>query len=175
PDFDPLIGDILRRDPQGIFVLTEDMFGSYGDGLRARFAKTIPDVLSRVICLAYQQQDDYRSLLMAADVLLDPPHFGGVNSTYDGLSLGKPIVTQPSEFHRGRYTYGCYRKMEMFDCVANTTDEFVDMAVQLGTDSNYREEIGRRLREASQVLFCDEQAVTEHERLLSELIAEARK
>lgn len=174
PDFDPLIGGILRRDPQALFVLTEDMYGSYGDCLRARFAKTLPDVLSRIICLNYQEQHEYRSLLIAADVLLDPPHFGGVNSTYDGLSLGKPIVTQPSGFHRGRYAYGCYRKMEMFDCVAYTADEFVDIAIKLGTDKAYRESVEARLREASHVLFHDEGAVSEHERLFGELIEEAR-
>lgn len=174
PDFDPIIGDILRRDAQGIFVLTEDSFGAYSDSLRARFAKTIPDVISRVIFLDYQPQDDYRSLLMAADVLLDPPHFGGVNSTYDALSLGQPMVTQPSKFHRGRYTFGCYRKMEVLDCVASTADEYVDVAVKLGTDRDLREEVGARLKEASQTLFHDDQSVTEHERLFGELIAEAR-
>ena len=61
---------------------------------------------------------EYLHLVAAADVLLDPRPYGGGVTSYDGFSLGKPIVTWPTQFHRGRYVLGHYRKMEIMDCVA---------------------------------------------------------
>ena len=107
----------------------------------------------------------------AADVLLDPLHFGGVNTTYDGLSLHKPIVTLPSQFQRGRYTLACYKKMGMSECVAENPTHYVDLAVRLGTDAEFRDHVSRRIRQTSDVLFEDQQAVDEHARIFRELIA----
>ena len=175
PDFDPVLAGILRRDLQGVIVIVEDPGGRFvAGGLRERFAATIGDVADRIVMLPYQSHADYLSLLVAADVLLDPLHFGGVNSTYDGFSFNKPIVTLPSPFQRGRYTLACYRKMELTDCVAASADEYVEIAVALGTDVAYRREIEEKIRRASPVLFRDTEAVREHERIFSALIEEAR-
>ena len=169
-DFDRMLADILRRDGRGIVVLTADRFGQLAAKLRQRFAAVMPVVSDRICFLPRQSHHDYLALLAAADVLLDPPHFGGVNSTYDGLSLGKPVVTMPSGFHRGRYTYGCYRKMGMTECIATDREDYVARAVALGTDADYRRMIEGRIREASRVLFEDHEAVSEHERLFRELL-----
>ena len=106
PDFDAIIAAILRRDNLGVMVITEDRYRHAAKQLRSRFARRMADVTERIVFLPRQSRPDYLSLMAAADVLLDPPYFGGVNTTYDGISLAKPIVTMPSRFHRGRYTYG---------------------------------------------------------------------
>jgi protein O-GlcNAc transferase len=109
-----------------------------------------------------------------ADVLLDPIHFGGVNSSYDAFSLGKAVVTRPSPFHRGRYTLGCYRRMGINDCIAASDRDYVNIAFSLGTDRRRRAELEARIGAQSETLFEDRHSVTEHERLLAELIAAAR-
>ena len=45
------------------------------------------------------------------DVMLDPYPFGGCNTSFEGFFLGKPIITMPSDFINGRFTYGLYKKM----------------------------------------------------------------
>jgi predicted O-linked N-acetylglucosamine transferase (SPINDLY family) len=175
PDFDPLLGGILRNDPQGVLVITEDRFRFAAEQLKARFASTLPDVAGRVRWLPRLPIEEYRALIAASDVLLDPPHFGGVNSTYDGLALGKPIVTCPSPFQRGRYTLGCYRKMNIDDCIATDAAAYVKIAVRLGTDSDYRAALSHRILGASEVLFEDQEAVREHERLFEILVEGARR
>jgi predicted O-linked N-acetylglucosamine transferase (SPINDLY family) len=119
--------------------------------------------------LPHQSQSEYLSLLAAADVLLDPPHFGGVNSTFDGLALGKPIVTWPSDFHRGRFTLGCYRRMGLDDAVAASAEEYVQKAVAMGSEPDLRREVAARIRASRHVLFEDPLAVSEHERILRHL------
>ena len=175
PDFDPILAGILRQDAQGVVVVTEDRNGRLiAQQLRQRFAATIPDVAGRIVFIPFQPISDYLSLIAAADVLLDPLHFGGVNSSYDGFSLNKPIVTLPSRFQRGRYTLACYKKMGVSACVASDPQQYIDIAVALGTDAAFRSEVVEKIRRASPVLFEDMEAVREHERIFSMLVEEAR-
>ncbi len=175
PDFDPILAQILRRDEAGEIVLVEDRRGRLAaEQLRARFAARLGDVASRIRFVPFQSASSYLSLVAAADVLLDPVHFGGVNSTYDGLSLSQPIVTLPSHFQRGRYTLACYRKLGVMDCVARDADHYVEIAVALGTQVDFRVQLSDKLRRASPALFDDRGAVIEHERIFSQLVDESR-
>ncbi len=171
PDFDAILAGILRRDAQGTVVATHDRRGTVvAEELRRRLIVQMPDVADRVVFLPFQAPREYLSLIVAADVLLDPLHFGGVNSTYDGFSLNQPIVTLPSAFQRGRYTLACYQKMGLDECVAVDASHYIDMAVRLACDADHRRAVVERIRRASAVLFEDVQAVREHERIFSELI-----
>jgi predicted O-linked N-acetylglucosamine transferase (SPINDLY family) len=174
PDFDPLLGEILRGDPRGIVVVTEDRYGYGARKLEERLRRTIPDVASRVLLIPRRNLPDYLNLVGAADVLLDPPHFAGVNTTYDALALDQPIVTWPSGFHRGRYTYGCYRKMGLLDCIATSAADYVRIALELACDSDHRETVRQRIRQRKHRLFHDEGAVAEHARIFREVVNRAR-
>lgn len=174
PDFDPVLAAILRSDGHGRIVITSDRGGRIAEKLRRRFVRTLDDVAGRVVFLPHLDRADYLALTAAADVLLDPPHFGGVNTTYDGLSLNQPIVTRPSAFHRGRYTYGCFGRMGYEETVARSDEDYIDKAVRLATDVEYRHKVKQDLAEASEQLFEDGQAVEDHRYLFEALIAEAR-
>ena len=174
PEFDAILAGILRRDARGLVVCREDSFDRFtADRLRRRFVMNMPDVARRILFLPFQANADYLSLVGLADVLLDPLHFGGVNSSYDGFSLNQPIVTLPSQYQRGRYTLGCYRKMGLMDCVATNLDHYVDIAVALATDSALRTGVVEKIQRASDRLFDDIEAVHEHERILSALLAKS--
>jgi predicted O-linked N-acetylglucosamine transferase (SPINDLY family) len=153
PEFDALLGDILRRDSRGHLVLIQGKYPHWAERLKRRWAMTMPDVLDRVHWLPPLPREDFLSLLAACDVLLDPYPFGGGNSSYEGLALGVPIVTLPAPLLRGRLTYGLYRKMGVLDCVAASGREYAERAVALGSDRSYREVVGGRIRSASHVLF----------------------
>lgn len=169
-EFDALLAGILRQDPLGVVLITGDAHGTQSRRLGQRFARTMPDVADRIHILPRLDHHTYLSLLHHADVLLDPLHFGGVNSTYDGLSLGQPIVVLPSGYHRGRYTLGCYRKMGVSDCIAVDSKHYVELAVQIGRNADFRQELRQRLFPASDVLFEDHTAVSEHEGIFAELL-----
>jgi predicted O-linked N-acetylglucosamine transferase (SPINDLY family) len=61
------------------------------------------------------------------------------------------------------------------DCVARSAEEYVQIAVKLGCDPEWRNEVSNRLRESRWRVFEDRQAVTEHERLFRELVARSRQ
>jgi predicted O-linked N-acetylglucosamine transferase (SPINDLY family) len=174
PDFDPALGEILRRDPAGEVVLLERQHAAEIELLRNRFRATIPDCVERIRFLPRQNHDDFLDLLAASDVLLDPFHFGGGTTSYEAMALGIPVVTWPSAFMRGRATYACYRKMGITDCVAKDRGHYAELAVELGTDREYRRAIGSRIQSASEAIFCDDGAVCAFQNFFQETVEKAR-
>ncbi|HEX3727433.1 MAG TPA: hypothetical protein VHV08_14365, partial [Pirellulales bacterium] len=166
PEFDSILAEILRRDPAGEIVLLECQQAYWMQLVQRRFARTMPDVASRVRFLPAQRNADFLELNATADVLLDTIHFGGGNTSYEGLALGVPIVTLPGEYLRGRITLALYRKMQVLDCVVASNEQYVEQAVRLGTDVDYRRMVTERIEAASDVLFEDLAEVRELERAL---------
>jgi len=70
-----------------------------------------------------------------------------------------PIVTLPTEFHRGRYTAAVYRKLGVQDCVAADPDEYVDIALRLAADADFRRHVCGRIADTVDTLFNDTAAV----------------
>jgi predicted O-linked N-acetylglucosamine transferase (SPINDLY family) len=166
PEFDELLGGILRGDPQGVLVFLEGTNSHWADLLRQRFAATLPDVADRVRFLPLQSREDFLGLSAAVDVLLDPIHFGGGNTSYEGLAFGVPIVTLPSPYLRGRITLALYEQMGLLDCVVPSHAAYIDLVVRLGTDPAYRAEMQAKIRAANPVLYGNTAGVRELEEFL---------
>jgi predicted O-linked N-acetylglucosamine transferase (SPINDLY family) len=165
PDFDAALGSILRRDPRGLLILIEGHhFEHWAELLLKRFRKTFPDVIDRVRFLKAMPTKDFLCLLKTADALLEPPYFGGGNTTYESFACGIPIVTWPGPFMRGRVTLGCYRQMGVTDCVAADPQSYIEIALRLANDSGWRQEVSHKIRANAHVIFEDMEAVRELER-----------
>jgi len=174
PDFDALLAGVLRRDPRGQVLLITRTDQRFLDALFLhRFEQAHADVIDRIKILPQQNYPTYLNLVAAADVLLDTVHFGGGITTYDGLALGTPIVTLPANFMRGRMALGCYNYIGVLDGVANTPDDYVGIAVRLGTEPDYRAHVSRVIRAANGQLFEDERVVRETERFFRAAIDRA--
>ncbi len=168
PDFDAIIGDILRQDQQGVVVVLRKK-AHHVALVQQRLAETLPDVLNRIRWIAAPSQRDYFSLLALADVCLDTPHYSGMNISYDTFAVDTPIVTWPGEFMRGRYTVALYEKMEILDCVAPDLAQVGDVACRVGMDRAYRHEISRQIKQRSQLLFENQAIVTEFSRFFEQI------
>jgi len=166
PEFDAVLAEILRRDPLGDLVLLEGKYPYWGQLLMERFARTMPDVVSRVRFMGRLKRVDFLALNAAADVSLDPMHFGGGNTTYEALALGTPVVTLPGDFLRSRISLALYKKMGYFDCVVQTPDQYVDLAVRLGCEPEFRQATQRAILDSADVLFDNRQAVRDLEDFL---------
>jgi predicted O-linked N-acetylglucosamine transferase (SPINDLY family) len=127
--------------------------------------------MERVRFLPRLTPEAFLSLNSLADVLLDPIHFGGGNTTYEGLSVGTPVVTLPSRFLRGRITYALYQQMGMLDCVVNSPDEYVQLALKLGTDADYRQAMREKILAANGALYENMAGVHQMEQFLQQAVA----
>ena len=131
----------------------------------------MPDVLERIHFVAWQFYNDFLNLNAISDVLLDPVYFGGGRTTYESLSMGLPIVTMPSKMLSGRMALAMYKKMGVMDCVADTPQQYIDLAVKLAGNADFRGVVRRKIKEANSVLFEDMEAVRELERFFKEAVA----
>ncbi len=171
PDFDAALGNILRHDPRGLLILIEGQnFEHWAKLLMNRFKKSFPEAIDRVRFLKAMPTTEFLSLLMAADALIEPPYFGGGNTTYESFACGLPIVTWPGPFMRGRVTLGCYRQMGVMDCVANDAQVYIRIAIRLANDKPWREYIKARIRANAHALFEDMEAIRELEHFFEKAV-----
>ncbi|MGR3303931.1 MAG: tetratricopeptide repeat protein [Candidatus Scalindua sp.] len=164
PDFDDVIGALLRQDTRGILVLIEGKHKHWTKLLHDRFSRTFPDVIDRVRFLPPMPAKDFLSLLMVSDVNLDTPYFGGGNTSLESFACNVPVVTWPGKFLRDRLTLALYKQMGFMECVADNAQSYLDIAYRLANDKTWRDEIKDKIRANSDVLYEDIEAVHELER-----------
>lgn len=153
PDFDAALAGILARDASGRIVLAESRQPAANGKLRARFERVLGKDAGRIRFLPPMDVETYHRLLCVSDVMLDPFPFGGVNTTYDGLSFGLPVATLPGKFQRGRYAYGCYMQMGLEGLAATSLEDYVERAVRWGRDAEERREVQRRIVDRGEQIF----------------------
>jgi predicted O-linked N-acetylglucosamine transferase (SPINDLY family) len=173
PDADALFSAILREDAQGFLVALESRTMRAAESLRRRFQRTLGSLSSRVVFVPPQSPDDFCRLLTLADVIVDPPHYSAGFTAYDAFALGLPVVSLPDDFAVGRYTLGCYRKMGLERWVPASAEEYVALAVRLGTDQEFRHECRSKIADQSGVLFEDVEAVRAYEEFFEQVLQEA--
>lgn len=169
PDFDLILSAILHADPLGKIILLNGGKENYSKLLKKRFEQTIPDVIDQIIILPRLSEADFLNLVLQADVMLDPIYFGGGNTTYEALGLGTPVVTLPGNHLRSRISYACYQQMDFLDCVAHNIEEYINIAVNIGTNPEYRQIISQTILAKNYKLFQNQEALKEMEQQLLKL------
>jgi predicted O-linked N-acetylglucosamine transferase (SPINDLY family) len=171
PDFDGMLAGILEADPRARLLLINGDNSHWAEALRERFARSMPRVADRVTLLPPQSGMERISLIAASDVVLDPIHVGGGDDAIrEAFAVGTPVVTLPGAYMRGRVAYGCYTQMGMMDCVASTREEYVALAVRLGTDLGHREAIKAGILTGNHRLYEDHRVVKEYEQLFLKMV-----
>lgn len=175
PEFDAILADILRSDPEGWLFIIADSQSSITDLLLARFRRTMPDVAARVRVLPRQERPEYLNVLALADVALDTLHYGGgANTVYDACSVGTPMVTLPGRFQRGRWTMAVCNRLEITDTIATSPEDYARRAVQIASEPDLRQSLKAQLLERCPSLFEDRQVIREHEEFFAQAIETSR-
>ena len=117
----------------------------------------------------------FTALLRLADVLLDPPHFGGGKTTLEGFWAGTPVVALPSAFARARVTRAYYRQMGYLECLADSPEAFIEKAVRLGLDTSHNAAVRAIIRAKRGVLFDNDTSVAAHTKFFLGALEQARE
>ena len=70
----------------------------------------------------------------AADLALDSTPYAGTTTTCEALLMGVPVITLAGESHVSRVGVSLLRAVGLTECVAQSTEEFVRIAVRLAAD-----------------------------------------
>ena len=86
-----------------------------------------------------------KRVLVVGDLMLDAPHHNAMTSACDALRMGLPLLTVPGRAMAARASEGMLRAAGLPELVAANHDEYVRIAVELGTNPAATEGFKRRL------------------------------
>lgn len=164
PRFDVSLRRILEESPGSHLVVLSGRRARAARALQTRFDRTLgPGLSNRVIFLPFQRPREYYRLLGLSDVVLDAPTFSASLTGLDSFSLGRPVVTMPGPLMAQRYALGFYTLMGISDLPTWDEEAYVDLAVSLGADRDFRQHVTERILARNNVLFENRDVVEEYE------------
>ena len=104
--------------------------------------------------------------------MLDPFHFGIGSTVIATFAVGTPLVTRPGAYMRGRVGMALCTLLELPECVAGSTGDYVERAVAIATDGVLQQRLRERILANKGRLYDDERAVSDLAELFSRLAGE---
>ena len=99
PDFDGLIASLLRANRRGTWHSSRPI-NPPDRKAPPQAGRKLPRCAIANSFPAADVPGTFPGSLASADVILDPLHFSGGNTTFEALAMGTPIVTLPGTFMR---------------------------------------------------------------------------
>lgn len=159
PQYDFVFPMIAKEVPGALFVFLEGNASFTTATLKRRlsnaFASCGLEVSQHVKFLPRVSREVYIDLLANMDVILDSIGWTGGNTSLQAIELGKPIVTLPGEFMRGRHTYAMFRMMGLEKHIASSIDDYVVRSVKLASDIEFRSRVETEILERKHLLYED--------------------
>jgi predicted O-linked N-acetylglucosamine transferase (SPINDLY family) len=169
PKYHPCIDQyfrlILEGDPTGHLLLCAGKKKPLADLFAKRLYRSLgSELFHRIRIIPALPLDMYRKYLTVVTCVLDSPIYVGDLTTHDAFCQGIPVVTQEGELLVQRYTAGLYRTMGLDSLVSTNAEDYARIAVRLGTDSDYRQDIHHKILERNQSIFMPTDTVHDYER-----------
>ena len=98
---------------------------------------------SRLAFLPYRRGDDAfnRARYTLIDIVLDTMPYTGGDTTAAALDGGVPVVSRVGERHAERMGYSILMHLGLTQTIAQTDDAYVDLAVRLAQDREFRDAV----------------------------------
>ncbi|HKF72366.1 MAG TPA: tetratricopeptide repeat protein [Stellaceae bacterium] len=160
PQYDHIYPRIAREVGACQFAFISHHVGSeVSDIVRKRLDNAFTEFGLRAadycVFLPRLEQDRFIAVFGLCDVVLDSIGWSGNNSTSESLEHGLPIVTLRGRFMRGRHSAAILERMGVTDTIAESLDDYVSIAVRLGRDAGWRNEVRRRIAERKHRVYRD--------------------
>ena len=177
PEFDPLVCGILKGDPNGIAVLhranpvTEYSNDNKLPEIFYNRLKQAGCDMNRIHFIPRLPHHRLMALIGLSTVVMDSYPAGGCTTSREVFEMGKAIITLPARLLGGRWTLGLYNILGMSDLpvIAATPQEYIDLAVQLGTNATLRSSVEDVIITKVKTMFYKDEAVEEWEKILLEV------
>lgn len=173
PQYDNVFPLIAKQVPSAQFVFVARqpwITEKFKARLRKVFERQRLDFERYVAFTPNLSYAEYMGLCTQAHVFLDTFGFSGGATTLDAIACGVPIVAAESELMRGRQSAAYLKAMEIAETIARDVNHYVDIAARLGSDHEWRQSIGARIRVGSAKLYGDMRPVRGLERFIEETV-----
>ena len=163
PQDDHIYLDIVKKFPNCCFWFIQGLNNSVTNIFKERISKIFKiegfDFKEYSYFHPRCTQEEFFGLIEESDIILDSLNWSGGNTTLEAISLNKPVVTCPSSFMRGRHTYGILKTIGVDETIATSKKEYVEIAVKLANNINFRDSIVHKIKKNKQKLYNDEKPI----------------
>jgi len=164
PKHDQLYPLIAKKIPGSRFVF---LLSATADRLNEEFAARITRAFDEcglkatdyVTMLPYQGPDEYHALNCLCDVFLDSIEWSGFNTVMEATNAGLPAITWPRSHMRGRHAYAAIKMMGHDEAIATSFEEYVALAIRMGKDNQFRQELRDKTVENRSQIFGDMETI----------------
>ncbi|EWY40302.1 hypothetical protein N825_36940 [Skermanella stibiiresistens SB22] len=164
PDDDDLFVQIAARLPTALFLFIDYMPAPrvaliFRQRLTKAFARAGLEADRHCRFLPQMDHARFNAVAGLTDVFLDNPSWSGHNTALEALPHGLPIVTLPGLLMRQRHSAGILEMIGIRDTIADSRDDYVEIAARLGRDRRFRADMRHAVRQAAPKAFHDTSAV----------------
>lgn len=163
PQYDYVVAAIAQQVPQAQIAFLSHPSVHITEKFRQRLQRTFANfgLNSEEYCVILPRQSTvgYFNINLISDVFLDTLSWSGGNSTLEAIACNLPIVTCPGKFMRGRHSYAILRMLGVEDTIAKNEAEYIEIAVRLGLDQEWRDSIVKRMVYCHSYLYDDKTCV----------------
>jgi len=176
PQHDYILASIAQQVPKAQFVFiarpNDDIAAKFYQRLQVTFAEFGLNIDDHCVILPQIQESDYLNLNVVSDIGLDTLTWSGGNTTLEAIACNLPVVTYPGEFMRGRHSYGILKMLGVTDTIATSETEYIDIAVRLGNDPQWRQNIVEKIKANHSNLYDDLECVRALEEFYQRVVLE---
>lgn len=160
PQYDFIFPEIARLVPNAQFIFMRQINSlrvadKFWRRLQMAFANYGLDIEKYCVFINQQHIINYWHLNLVSDIFLDTFEWTGGLTALDAVSCNLPIVTCPGKLMRGRQSYGLLKIMGITETIANNINEYIEIAVKLGLNKDWRNSIVDRLKQNQSFLYND--------------------
>jgi len=171
PEHDWVFPEIARRLGRCRILFFSHEVRALSEKLRRRLAGAFQEAgleFDRYAAfIPWQKKAAFMGLMKQADVYLDTIGFSGFNTAIQALQCGLPLVTREGRFLRGRLASGALKRIDLPELVAQSDEDYVELAVRLARDASHRRHLRQRMVASHGLLFEDRAPIRALERFLS--------
>ncbi|MBX9696172.1 MAG: tetratricopeptide repeat protein [Cyanobacteria bacterium] len=160
PQYDYIFPTIAKQVPNAFFVFVgygdhEVVNNAFAGRLKKAFLEAGVCFEDHVAILPRMSFEKFLQLLNVLDVDLDTIGWNGGSTTRLSLAANLPKLTIAGEFMRERHGIGMFKMIGLDELVTHSLDEYVELAIKLGTDKEFRLDLRRKIKEIKHKLFND--------------------
>ena len=164
PQHDYIFPSIAQQNKLAQFVFFDPFLGSV---ITESFKKRIDKIFIQ-FNLKYEDYctflktlefDDYLIVHQLSDIFLDSFGWSGGVTTLDAIACGLPIVTCPEKMMRSRQSDGMLRMIGVTETIAKTETEYIEIALRLGLDQEWRKVVRDKMAANKHLLFDDRECI----------------
>ncbi|SDN58527.1 Predicted O-linked N-acetylglucosamine transferase, SPINDLY family [Afipia sp. GAS231] len=164
PQFDQVFARIAREVGNCQFTFIEFAGNQQvNETFRRRLDRAFADqglqASNHCVVLPRLEPDKFVSAIGQCDIVLDSIGWSGCNSTLESLAHNLPIVTLAGNLMRGRHTAAILEMMGIRETTAQTIDEYVAIAVNLGRNAQERAAVAVRIKANKHRVYRDQASI----------------